>query len=591
MLAFSFGASEQQSADRSVPPLQPTGQVRGPSGGNVAILKVNGMIDSFTLISLQRRIDRAVAAGASIIVLELNTDGGDAMAGIEISKYLKSLQNVTTIAWINNRAYSAGTLIASACDEIVMTPASALGDSAVIQLFESNMGATERAKLSSPILAEYRDNARANGYDPALFKAMTVLGVKVYLIRHKQTGEQRLVNQVDYDVMVRGADPTDKLELDYGAMAADKSKIEQVVKPSLVYGTQENRGQWQPVTQLPSGQVLPEGQLHDGSTLLTLDQTIAKDIGLNRGIAATPESLATFLQANKAVYVTESWSERIADFFMNMWVRAILLVIMLVGMFLEFNAPGTGIFGVAAFVAMLLLIGAPFIAGVADVWHIILFALGCVLIVVEITLLPSFGLLGVIGLVLVFVGLVLSVVPTTPQSPGFGPVKLPAPQMWNRTMLSALTLLLATGIAIVVLSFFVKSLDKLPMFQKFILQDQQPSRRQQAETIVGSPGSSTGDTWTDHDESPLEHPEQWARNESRTQQSPPPDVESPPAPTHTDAPAPGSVGQAQTALRPAGMAEIDGRLYDVVLERGMAAKGERVKVLAVHGNVVTVERA
>src|SRR5690606_11391553 len=68
---------------------------------------------------------------------------------------------------------------------------------------------TERAKILSPILEEYRDSARANGYDYAMFHAMCELGVKLYFVEHIETGERRLVNQVDYEVMVNGREPSD----------------------------------------------------------------------------------------------------------------------------------------------------------------------------------------------------------------------------------------------------------------------------------------------------------------------------------------------------------------------------------------------
>src|SRR5690606_21899706 len=97
-------------------------------------------------------------------------------------------------------------LIASACDQIVMSPASATGDCAPI-VPGFGIGPPGRAKALSPLLEEFRDSARAHGYDYTLFHAMCVLGVEVYRVRTPQTGEVRLVNQADYAVMVRGADP------------------------------------------------------------------------------------------------------------------------------------------------------------------------------------------------------------------------------------------------------------------------------------------------------------------------------------------------------------------------------------------------
>ena len=56
-----------------------------------------------------------------------------------------------TVAWINPKAYSAGTIIALACREIVVSPNSAFGDAAPISPF-GPIPITERAKIESPLL-------------------------------------------------------------------------------------------------------------------------------------------------------------------------------------------------------------------------------------------------------------------------------------------------------------------------------------------------------------------------------------------------------------------------------------------------------
>lgn len=50
----------------------------------------------------------------------------------------------------------------------------------------------------------------------------------------------------------------------------------------------------------------------------------------------------------------------------------------------------------------------------------------------------------------------------------------------------------------------------------------------------------------------------------------------------------GRKGRALTLLRPAGMAEFDGRRYDVVTEGALVPKGARVKVMAIEGNRIVV---
>lgn len=551
------------SESASVPTIQPGGMVATPSGANVAIITVEGMIDGYSMLSVERRAERAINSGASILVFEINTNGGMLDYALELSKYIKALQGVRTVAWINNKAYSAGIIIASACDELIMSPASATGDTLPIDLLSANLGEKERAKALAPMLAELRDNAQSNGYDYALFHAMADTGIELYLIENPETGEQRLVNQLDYAVMVQNEDPTDKLRVDFMNLEFNDETASKFTRPSLMLATESNRGQWQPVEQVDN-LTFPGGQIHDGSVPFTITQSEAKAVGMSDATIANQQELSKHLKAGTIVTVYETWSEKVADFLMSMWVRGVLVVIMAVGFFIEFNSPGLGFFGLAGVIALLLLVGAPYIAGAADVWHIVLVLSGIALLLVEVFLLPGFGIFGVIGLVLMFIGLVLSVIPTTSQSPGFGPIRLPSPDMWNQAMMSGLILIVSVGISLGVILYFFREIDKLPMFSRLILQERQASAM--AGAVVGS---------SDMMDEVINVPRR------------------PAGPVNVSASGPkvGDVGEAASPLRPSGVALFKGLEVDVVIKRGMAERGDRVKVIDIHGNVVTVEKA
>ncbi|NJL32327.1 MAG: hypothetical protein HC898_12320, partial [Phycisphaerales bacterium] len=170
----------------------------------MAIIRLTGLIYDFTVESFQQRAQRAIDDGASVIVIELDTPGGVMTSAIKLSRAIKQL-SVPVVAWVHDEAFSAGTLIAAACRFVVMSPRSTLGDCAPI-VPGQNLAATERAKALSPLLEEFRDSALANGYDFAMFQAMCELGVELYLIEHKQTGQRRVVNAADYQWMVHGID-------------------------------------------------------------------------------------------------------------------------------------------------------------------------------------------------------------------------------------------------------------------------------------------------------------------------------------------------------------------------------------------------
>ena len=75
-----------------------------------------------------------------------------------------------------------------------------------------------------------------------------------------------------------------------------------------------------------------------------------------------------------------------------------------------------GIAGGVAAAALLLLVGAPALIGLAEWWEILLVLAGIVLIGVEVFVLPGTGFAGITGAICVLVGLVASFTGTDPTS-------------------------------------------------------------------------------------------------------------------------------------------------------------------------------
>ncbi len=432
-----------------------------PSGSRVAIIPIEGMIYDFTLESLQRRVDRALAAGATVIVVELDTPGGVVTSAIDICKYLKTL-GVPTVAWINDQAYSAGTMIASACDFIVMSPSSTFGDSAPVTP-AGDMAPTERLKALSPVLAEYKDNATANGYDYAAFHAMCVVGIELYYVENVATGERRIVNQTDFDILVNDV-PFDEAMATHVRADAGDDEVLQIARPTPTFGATES-GAWRAVETLPSGTTLPNGLIHDGTTLYTLSQSEAIDLGLAVKIVANDADLKSMLGAASITAVQQTWSESLAGFLTNPFVRGVLVLCVLVGAYVEFQSPGLGFPGGVAAIALVVLLGAPFVVGLAEVWHLLLMLIGIVLLAVELIATPTFGLLGIAGIVMILSGLALSIVPTGNS----GPLPLPAPgtgPLLLRSSVSTLAAFVIAGVAMAVLTRFYGS---IPILNRLIL--------------------------------------------------------------------------------------------------------------------------
>ena len=64
------------------------------------------------------------------------------------------------------------------------------------------MPETERAKLNSPVLADFRDSAKRNGYSTPLAEAMVTIGHSIHYIEDGE-GTKRLVDQAEYDDLIK----------------------------------------------------------------------------------------------------------------------------------------------------------------------------------------------------------------------------------------------------------------------------------------------------------------------------------------------------------------------------------------------------
>ncbi|MEM1108746.1 MAG: hypothetical protein AAGH99_08655 [Planctomycetota bacterium] len=536
-----------------------------PGGSNVAVIPIEGVIYDFTFESLQRRVERAIADGASVIVLEIDTNGGLVTAALDISRYLKDPNEVPvpTVAWVRPKALSAGIMIAAACDEIVMAPASQTGDCAPI-VPGMNLSPTERAKAFSPIASEFKNSAATNGYTYATFHAMCVLGVELYLIEHPDTGERLVVNQADYAVMVKGdlsASSGIPIAAPGGTGSSGGSTLPIPLPGNNATNalatnvpldlaeaqefTPQDVGVWQPVIKLPSGQSAPNGRIHSGVGLLfTPDDVLAADIGLSQTTVQNDADLKRYLGAATLTRIDQTWSENFAGFLTQLWVRVLLVVLLALGVFLELQAPGLGIPGAVAVVALIGLFGAPMIIGLADIWHILLFLVGLTLLVVEFGVGgATFGVLGIVGIILMVAALVLSVIPSSGGMPAAG--------TWNQLLAA----LIATGIGLALsiggVGLLLRYFGQVPGLNRLILADAQPN----AGSVV-EPTHVAGDD---------------VLGGGRIQV--------------------GDTGKVLSTLRPAGEAEINGQVIDVTSLGQFLDPGTAVKVVEVTKFSVVVDAA
>ncbi|GAC1504690.1 MAG: NfeD family protein [Vulcanimicrobiaceae bacterium] len=128
----------------------------------VVVIPIHGTIDEGMAHLVQRSVDQANQNGARAIVLDIDTFGGLVSAGTEIRDALLN-SRVPTLAFVSERAWSAGALIALSARRIAMAPGSSIGAAEPIPSTEKNIAA---------LRAEFESTAARNHRDPKIAAAM-----------------------------------------------------------------------------------------------------------------------------------------------------------------------------------------------------------------------------------------------------------------------------------------------------------------------------------------------------------------------------------------------------------------------------------
>ncbi|MGI8892517.1 MAG: NfeD family protein [Bacteroidia bacterium] len=122
----------------------------------------------------QKAVEEAEAMNADLIIINMNTYGGMVESADSIRTKLLNT-SITTIAYIDNNAASAGALIAIACDKIYMHSGSNIGAATVVD----QSGQVLPDKYQSYMRSMIRSTAETNGRDPKIAEAMVDPDVEI----------------------------------------------------------------------------------------------------------------------------------------------------------------------------------------------------------------------------------------------------------------------------------------------------------------------------------------------------------------------------------------------------------------------------
>lgn len=331
----------------------------------VYLVSIKGTIDLGLSSYVHRALEEAVLNKAKAVILEIDTFGGRVDAAIQIRDKIMSL-NIPSVAYVKNRAWSAGALIALSAKYILMAKSASIGAAEPQPADE---------KTVSALRAEFTSTAQSRGRPENLAAAM-----------------------VDKDI-----------------------EIENVIEKDKI---------------------------------LTLNAEQAIKLNIADNIVLNNEEVLNFLNLRdaKIVHINPNWAENISRFVTNPIVSPLLLSIGFLGLIIEFWTLGWGIAGSMGLISLSLFFGGHIIAGLAGFETIILFAIGLLLLLAEVFLIPGFGLAGIGGAAAILASIFLT---------------------FGNMVQATYSILIALGLSIAGFFLLIRFIPSTRAWRKFVLSTEQ----------------------------------------------------------------------------------------------------------------------
>lgn len=348
----------------------------GPAAGaptadapRVAFVHIDGEINEHRARQFQRTLDQALATKPKQVVVRVATDGGSLGSAMEILERALAVDHAQTelVAFIDNRAYSAGALIAYGHGRIYMTQGAYIGDIGVIFMSQDPAEPIKYApeKMETVVRALLRQAGQHNGWDQAKLQKMTARNQELWRF-DLADGTRRFVIEDDLPTFLA---ERPGLKREDGVLILGKDRL-------LTY---------------TAGEAVAEGM----ATALVKDlDEVYRLLGTDASRVQKFEPTAN----EKLAETLGGWAPLLAGL-------AVLFLI------LEFKVPSGGLFIVGAALCGAAFLICQYWLDLAGAPEIVLIGLGVAAVIVEVFALPTGGMLAVGGLLAIGAGLILSFMP------------------------------------------------------------------------------------------------------------------------------------------------------------------------------------
>jgi len=327
-------------------------------GGSWRAIRVplEGPIAASRIEQVRRMIDESIRKrDVNFICLWIDSPGGSPTDSLTLANYLAALDpsQTRTVAYIAGEARADAAFVALACDQVVMRSDALLSGPGAFQMDDP-----EKIQLTAEAL---REIARRKFRSPTLAAALVDPHLEVYRYRRQDDGT------VEYFT---------------------PSEMEQL----------KDRDRWE-----RGDRVKEKGEV------FRLGSDKAVDFGL------ATHAVKDF-QAFKRLYGLESdprlvepgWAHSLIDALRSPSLAWLLLAIGGAAIYAELQAPGIGIGAFIGAVCFVLFFWAMHLGGTAGWLEVLLFVSGIVCVMLELFVLPGFGIFGLGGGLLIFSSLLLA---------------------------------------------------------------------------------------------------------------------------------------------------------------------------------------
>lgn len=324
------------------------------------LVTIDGTIDHNTVGRVQDAISGEInRRDVNFVCVRIESKGGDPASSMALATFLAELDptRVRTVAYIGGEARADAALVALACDHVVMSGEAKLGGESAFELDERQVTLVNQTVQSTLAPAKSRNWS--------LVAALVDPSVEVY--RYTRQGER--------DVLVEYFSPDEAAERE-----------------------QRDGQPWQ------RGEAIKRP-----GEPLELDGAQAKEFRLANHLVEDFNQFKTVYHiTEELVEPKETWARQLLRALAQPGLAWLLLAIGFGAMYIEMHTPGVGVAGFVSGLCFLVYFWGQFLNGNAQWLEVMLFVGGVMCVLLELLVLPGFGIFGFGGALMIVSSLILA---------------------------------------------------------------------------------------------------------------------------------------------------------------------------------------